>query len=172
MKKLLCILVAVVALCACSKNTRGDRYVYTDGYNDGYVTADGYGGRYQIIDQEFDNFLAPDTDYDSLCAYELQACGESYLPPAAQLQSMSQIKAAARKVDTATALKSTRAKKVVNTVNVYEVDGPNPTVPVSSKTTVKTVYKDGKVVSSSTTSSGGASAKTTTSGATTTTTSF
>ena len=48
----------------------------------------------------------------------------------------------------------------------------SPTVPVSSKTTVKTVYKDGKVVSSSTTSSGGASAKTTTSGATTTTTSF
>jgi len=155
MKKILCLLVvAVLSVSACSKkNTK------TTDTNNAATAASGYGkdAKYQIIDQEFDNLLAPDTDYDTLCAYELQACGDSYLPPAAKLNDMSKVKAAAQKVDIANDVKNTRAKKVVNVTNVYEVDGPNPNVPVSSKTTTITTYANGKSTTTTTTSSGSGS---------------
>lgn len=168
MKKFLFVLcVAVFAVSACSKNKKTETVVYNDGVTVGDTTASAKDAKYRILDQEFDNLLAPDTDYDTLCAYELQACGDSYLPPAAKLQSIGKIREAARKVDVATATKSARAKKVVNVVNVYEVDGNNPNIPVSSTRTEKIIYKDGKVVSSSSSSSGGstkaATATTTTS---------
>lgn len=170
MKKFLFVLcVAVLTMSACSQNRKDETIVYRDGVTVSDMNTKQ--GKYQIIDQEFDNLLAPGTDYDTLCAYELQACGDSYLPPAAKLQSIGQIKQAARKVDVATATKSARAKKVVNVVNVYEVDGNNPNIPVSSTRTEKIVYKDGKVVSSSASSSGAAGAKTSSSTTTTTTSS-
>lgn len=170
MKKFLYLFCAAVILFGgCIRDRKSNQITNYDTTTD-VASIYAKEAKYQIFDQEYDNLLAPDTDYDTLCAYELQACGESYLPPAAKLQSIGQIKAAARKVDTATALKQTRAKKVVNTVNIYEVDGPNPSVPVSSKTTTKVVYQDGKVVSSSTSSSGGSSSASTSSGATSTST--
>ena len=167
MKKFLFVLcVAALAVSACSKNKKGETIVYNDQITAADVNANTKDGKYKIIDQEFDNLLAPDADYDTLCAYELQACGDSYLPPAAKLQSIGKIREAARKVDVATATQSARAKKVVNVVNVYEVDGNNPNIPVSSTRTEKIIYKDGKVVSSSVSGSSGAKAA---SGSTTTT---
>lgn len=172
MKKFLFVLcVAALAVSACSKNKKNGTVVYNERLTSADINANSREGKYKILDQEFDNLLAPGTDYDTLCAYELQACGDSYLPPAAKLQSIGKIKEAARKVDVATATKSARAKKVVNVVNVYEVDGNNPNIPVSSTRTEKIIYKDGKVVSSSASSGSGtkaASASTTT----TSTTSF
>lgn len=159
MKKLLILVfVAAVAVAACSKNTKNDPYA-ANGAN-GYYTAgaDGSnvknGAKYQIIDQEFDNMLAPESDYDALPAYELQACGDSYLPPV----DAAAIKAAkasgrAKAKGKAVSTKTTRAKQVTNTTNIYYVDGPNPNIPVSSTTTTKTVYSNGAVSSSTSSSS-------------------
>ena len=110
--------------------------------------------KYQIIDQEFDNLLAPDTDYENVPAYELQACGESYLP-LVEPNCCGNKKGAARAKAKALAkaVKTTRAKRVTNTTNVYYVDGPNPNIPVSSTTTTKTVYSNGAVSSSTSSSS-------------------
>jgi len=159
MKKILCLLVVVVlSVSACSnKNTKtagaDGTITAADGYN-----ASGKNAKYQIIDQEFDNLLAPDTDYDTVCAYELQACGDTYLPPAEQLNDMAKVKAAAKKADISKEVKNTRAKKVVNVTNVYEVDGPNPNVPTrSSKTTTVTTYENGQAVTKTTSSSGASS---------------
>ena len=175
MKKILCFLaVASVCLAACSnKNTKAENsasvapqadttLAYVNGRDNSQKDA-----KYQIIDQEFDNLLAPDTDYDTLCAYELQACGAAYLPPAAKLQDLGQVKAAAKKADISKDVKSTRAKKVVNTTNIYYVDGPNPNVPASSTTTTTTTYTNGQSSTTTTSSSGAASSSsstTTTSG--------
>ena len=81
MKKILCLLcVAALGLAACSKNRnnaagmRGAQAGVYAGSSQNVKDA-----KYQIIDQEFDNLLAPDTDYENVPAYELQACGESYL---------------------------------------------------------------------------------------------
>ena len=163
MKKLLVfICVAAVGLAACSKNKKNNNADYNT-YSS-RAAADmnvKSGAKYQIIDQEFDNMLAPDTDYDALPAYELQACGDSYLPPvdanavaAAKGKGRAKAKARGKAVST----KTSRTKQVTNTTNIYYVDGPNPNIPVSSTTTTKTVYKSG-AVSSSTTSS--ANSKTT-----------
>ncbi len=164
MKKFLCLIcAAALGLAACSKNTKADENAaaYATSTNGGKYTADAKSAKdakYQIIDQEFDNMLAPETDYDSVPAYELQACGDSYLPLVepdccgkgkvkAAAKGQAKAKAVAKSVET------TRAKKITNTTNIYYVDGPNPSVPVSSTTTTKTVYKNGAVASSTTTSS-------------------
>ena len=112
--------------------------------------------KYQIIDQEFDNLLAPETDYDNVPAYELQACGESYLPqvePNCCGNAKNSGSANAKAKAVAKEVKTARAKRVTNTTNIYYVDGPNPNVPVSSTTTTKTVYSNGTVSSSSSSSS-------------------
>ncbi len=160
MKKVLCILaVAAIACAACSKN----RNTSADGVS--VAQADARAARdvknikdakYQIIDQEFDNLLAPDTDYDNVPAYELQACGESYLPlvePDCCGNAKNKGKAKAKAKAIAKAVKTERAKRVTNTTNIYYVDGPNPDVPVSSTTTTKTVYSNGAVSSSTSSSS-------------------
>lgn len=167
MKKVLVLLTAAVALTACSKNTKDDNKVTTvnkNGTTVGLASVNSKDAKYQIIDQEFDNLLAADSDYDTVCAYELQACGDAYLPPAGKLQSLAEVKAAAKKADISKDVntKSTNAKKVVNTTNIYYVDGPNPNVPVSSKTTTTTTYKDGKSTTTTTTSGAAATSSSTT----------
>ena len=161
MKKVLCLLaVAAIACAACSKN----RNISADGTA---AQANARAARdvknvkdakYQIIDQEFDNLLAPDTDYDNVPAYELQACGESYLPLVepdccgnGKNKGKGNAKAKAKAV--AKAVRTERAKRVTNTTNIYYVDGPHPDVPVSSTTTTKTVYSNGAVSSSTSSSS-------------------
>ena len=153
MKKILCLIaVAAVAGAACSanKNASADRrYAAGGADNAGFANAAN-----QIVDQEFDNMLAPETDYDNIPAYELQACGESYLPPVEGDAAGSAAAAGAAKAKgTAKSTVSTRAKRVTNTTNIYYVDGPNPDVPVSSTTTTKTVYSNGTVTSSTSSSS-------------------
>ncbi len=170
MKKILCLLaVAAVACAACSKNKNNAGEGAYGAQNAAYRNKDARyakgkddktikDAKYQIIDQEFDNMLAPEKDYDNIPAYELQACGDSYLPlvdpdccgknkVAAKGKAKAKAKGVAKSVSTA------RAKKVTNTTNIYYVDGPNPNVPVSSTTTTKTVYSNGAVASSTTTSS-------------------
>lgn len=162
MKKVLCLLaVAAITCAACSKN----RNTSADGTAAAQANARAArdiknvkDAKYQIIDQEFDNLLAPETDYDNVPAYELQACGESYLPLVepdccgnAKAKAKGQAKAKAKAV--AKEVKTARAKRVTNTTNIYYVDGPNPDVPVSSTTTTKTVYSNGQVSSSTSSSS-------------------
>ena len=158
MKKVLCLIaVAAVACAACSKN----RNTADDGVSAAQAKAGVQNikdAKYQIIDQEFDNLLAPETDYDNVPAYELQACGESYLPRVepdccgnGKTKAKGQAKAKAQAV--AKSVKTERAKRVTNTTNIYYVDGPNPDIPVSSTTTTKTVYSNGAVSSSTSSSS-------------------
>ena len=131
-----------------------DSSVYYDANGNLVTDAQFKGAKYQIIDQEFDNTLAPQSDYEALPAYELQACGDSYLPPVdAAAVTAAKGKGKANAQGVALSTKSTRAKKVTNTTNIYYVDGPNPNVPVSSTTTTKTVYTNGAVSSSTTSSS-------------------
>lgn len=171
MKKLFILVCAVLCVAACAnKNTKDsaayydangkvithekDSIFYYDANGNLVNSARVKGAKYQILDQEFDNTRAPETDYDVLPAYELQACGDSYLPPvdgSAVVAAKGKAKAKAQAAAVST--KSTRAKKVTNTTNIYYVDGPNPNVPVSSTTTTKTVYTNGQVSSSTTTSS-------------------
>lgn len=170
MKKILCLIcVAALGVAACSKNKKEEtaNTAYNSGYNSAYgvTTADARNAanaksakdaKYQIIDQEFDNMLAPDTDYDAIPAYELQACGDSYLPlvePDCCGKGKAVVAGKAKAKAKATSVSTTRAKKVTNTTNIYYVDG-GQTVPVSSTTTTKTVYnQNGSVASSSTSSS-------------------
>lgn len=169
MKKILCLIcVAALGVAACSKNKKEEtsNTAYNSNYNSAYgvTTADARNAgdtksakdaKYQIIDQEFDNMLAPDTDYDAIPAYELQACGDSYLPlvePDCCGKGKAAVAGKAKAKAKATSVATTRAKKVTNTTNIYYVDG-GQTVPVSSTTTTKTVYQNGSVASSSTTSS-------------------
>lgn len=163
MKKVLCLLaIAAVACAACSKNKNtaqsgaygAQNAAYRDGKDDRYVKD----AKYQIIDQEFDNMLAPASDYDNIPAYELQACGDSYLPLVdpdccGKANAKAKGKAKAKAKGVAKSVSTARAKKVTNTTNIYYVDGPNPDVPVSSTTTTKTVYSSGAVSSSTSTSS-------------------
>ena len=163
MKKILCLLaVAAIVCAACSKNrnTSADGVTSAQAKNasSSKKAKTFEDAKYQIIDQEFDNLLAPETDYDNVPAYELQACGESYLPLVepdccgnAKAKAKGQMKAKAKAV--AKEVKTERAKRVTNTTNIYYVDGPNPNVPVSSTTTTKTVYSNGMVSSSSSSSS-------------------
>lgn len=158
MKKLLIfICVSAIGLSACSKNKKDQNADYTTYSSRSAANANvKSGAKYQIIDQEFDNMLAPETDYDALPAYELQACGDSYLPPVcadASCAAKGKAKAKAKASGKAISTKSSRTKQVTNTTNIYYVDGPNPNVPVSSTTTTKTVYKNGAVSSSTSSSS-------------------
>ena len=159
MKKAFIVLAAVAFAAACSNKT-ANTTTSADGKTIYYTTsaeaaANAKNGKYQIIDQEFDNMLAPDSDYDTLSDYELQACGASYLPPAEKLKK-PQAKAAeavAVKADTAkTAAKTavSKSKKVTNTTNIYYVDGPTPNVPVKSTSTTTTYASDGSVISTTT----------------------
>ncbi len=158
MKKAFILLAVVVFAAACSKKT-ANTTTSADGKTVYYTTsaaaaADAKNAKYQIIDQEFDNMLAPDSDYDSLSDYELQACGASYLPPAEKLKK-PQVKAAAAavKADAAKAAAKTsvsKSKKVTNTTNIYYVDGPTPNVPVQSTSTTTTYSSDGSVISTTT----------------------
>ena len=130
MKKVLCLLaVAAITCAACSKN----RNTAVDGTTAQARAAQGVknvnDAKYQIIDQEFDNLLAPETDYDNVPAYELQACGESYLPLVepdccgkAKKEGAGKAKAKAKAV--AKSVRTERAKRVTNTTNIYYVDGP------------------------------------------------
>ena len=143
MKKLLLLTSVAVLLTACSSkstNTRTDTRVLADGTTVGYQnnSATAKTGKYQIIDQEFDNLLAPDTDYDSLNEYELQACGATYLPPQKELKTVEPktkvvvVKEEDLKTDTS------RKKKVTNTTNIYYMDGPAPQKVSSTSTTTVT----------------------------------
>ncbi len=166
MRKILCLICAVaLGLAACSKNKKDDST--TIAYNSAYGTSSvgtynndtksAKDAKYQIIDQEFDNMLAPDTDYDTVPAYELQACGDSYLPLVepdccGKGKVAAAAKGKAKAKATATSVATTRAKKVTNTTNIYYVDGTQ-TIPVSSTSTTKTVYRNGTAISSSSSSS-------------------
>ena len=156
MKKILIfICISAVGLSACSKNKKDQNSDYATYSSVSAANANvKSGAKYQIIDQEFDNMLAPGTDYDALPAYELQACGDSYLPPVdADVIRAAKGKAKAKASGKAVSTKSSRTKQVTNTTNIYYVDGPNPNIPVSSTTTTKTVYKSGAVSSSTSSSS-------------------
>ncbi|MGN0015855.1 MAG: hypothetical protein ACI37O_00755 [Candidatus Avelusimicrobium sp.] len=134
MKKILIVVFAAAMAAACSSNKSNVKTA------DGRA-ANAKNAKYQIIDQEFDNLLAPEADYDTLPAYELQACGDSYLPPA-EPKLKNAVKPAAKKVTKKSTKKTevTNNKEVVNIVNVYEIDGPAPVPPgtVSSTTTTTT----------------------------------
>ena len=155
MKKLLLMISAAVFVVACSSNSTNTRSeVGSDGngtkvaYQNG---ADSKDSKYQIIDQEFDNLLAPDSDYDCLSEYELQACGATYLPPQKELKTVQPktqvvvVKEDELKGDTS------RKKKVTNTTNIYYMDGPAPQKVSSTSTTTVTSSS-----SSSSTSANGA----------------
>ena len=143
MRKLFILAVVAVLSTACSNKTGNTKTENTA--NNVYYTSNGQGSntasnaKYQIIDQEFDDMLAPESDYETLSAYELQACGDSYLPPANLKKSKKKAAATAKKKSTKTASKVTKNKKVVNNVTVHYVDGPAPvpagTISSSSTTT-------------------------------------
>ena len=150
MKKLLLaatMAVFVVGWSSSSKRTTEDGV--TGANSRAAVTANGKDAKYQIIDQEFDNMLAPDTDYDTLKDYELQACGDSYLPPATELKNVSPktevvvVKEEDLKTD------DSRKKKVTNTVNIYEMDGLAPKKVSSTSTTTVTTSSSSSSSSSS-----------------------
>ncbi|WP_428075671.1 hypothetical protein [Candidatus Avelusimicrobium luingense] len=156
MKKVFVLLAAAACVAACAKSNNvigtsadGKTVYYTMSEAD---AANAKNGKYQIIDQEFDNMLAPDSDYDSLSDYELQACGSSYLPPAEKLkkpQAKVAAAAVAKSADVAANSKVTRQKKVTNTTNIYYVDSA-PNIPASTTTTTTTYAKDGSVISTTT----------------------
>lgn len=131
MKKILIVVLAAAMAAACSSNKSGIK------------TANGRDAKYQIIDQEFDNLLAPESDYDTLPAYELQACGDTYLPPAKPKLKKTTTKPAAKKVtkkSTQTTEVIENNKEVVNVTNVYEIDGPAPVPTGIVSTTQTTTY--------------------------------
>lgn len=158
MKKVF-ILFAVAACAVACSNKTANTTTSADGKTIYYTTsaadaANAKNGKYQIIDQEFDNMLAPESDYDSLSDYELQACGASYLPPAEKLKK-PQAKEVAKAVEAdaakvAASTKITKNKKVTNTTNIYYVDGPAPAVPAKTTTTTTTYSSDGSVINTST----------------------
>ena len=135
MKKLsLAACVAALGVSACSSGNTNTKTA--DGTN--YSASE---AKYQIIDQEFDNMLAPEADYDSIPAYELQACGDSYLPPAttALKGTTKPAKKTTTKKASSTAAKSsstdvTKTKKVINNTNIYYLNGDTP-APASTTTT-------------------------------------
>ena len=141
MKKVLILTAAAVWMVACSGNKKTE-----NGTNSVYYTGSGAqsskDAKYQIIDQEFDNMLAPESDYETLSAYELQACGDSYLPPANLKKTQKKAGSASKKTTKKASAKVTKNKKVTNNVTVHYIDGPAP-VPTgklsSSSTTTTTV---------------------------------
>lgn len=145
MKKILCLVSVVILGVACSSKSgqvktgaAGEKVYYTSGQD----TSSKKVGKYQIVDQEFDDMLAPESDYDKLSAYELQACGDTYLPPFEKAKKTQKAgKAAAAKTSAQSKnAKVTKNKKVTNNVTVHYVDAPAPVPPgkVSSTTTTTT----------------------------------
>lgn len=153
MKKILLFTTFAALMVACSSSTSNTKNVT---YANGNGSNSAANAKYQIIDQEFDNMLAPDADYETLKDYELQACGDSYLPPA-ELKTPKAVvkkaaaKAAAESVAAAEATVNSKAKKVTTTKNVYYIDAPAPTTPIpaSSSTTTTTIYTNDSSSSSS-----------------------
>ncbi len=142
MKQFLVLFAAVWMAAACANqnaNLRDQDEAVP--YEPAPQTAQANAAKYQIIDQEFDNLLAPDSDYDTLSASEMQSCNAGYVPPTTKLKTPK-----APTVDKAAVAKKvlvsqeTNKKKVINNTNIYYVDGPAPTVPAhsSSNTTVTT----------------------------------
>lgn len=130
MKKILIVAFAATLAAACSSSKTNVKTA------DGRTSAKN--AKYQIIDQEFDNLLAPEADYDTLPAYELQACGDSYLPPA-ETKLRNAVKPAVKKAAQTTAKKEvSTSKEVINITNVYEIDGPAPLPGATSTTTTVT----------------------------------
>ncbi len=137
MKKILIVVFAAALAAACSSNKSNVKTA------DGRNSANAKNAKYQIIDQEFDNLLAPEADYDTLPAYELQACGDSYLPPA-EVKLKKTAKPAKKTVAKKSATENTTNKKVVNVVNIIETDGPVPALPTAhSSSTTTTTYTNG-----------------------------
>ena len=145
MKKLFTVVVAAVLCAACSSNKSNVK-------NSQNTAAASKAAKYQIIDQEFDNLLAPEADYDTLPAYELQACGDSYLPPAevklkgaAKPAKKAVKKTAAKKTEEpASDANVTKNKKVINTTNIYYLDGSG--TDSSTTTTQTTSYSSNEVL--------------------------
>ncbi len=145
MKKFFVVVAMAVLTTACANLTGNTRNSQT-GDNVYYTSSDGTQSnrdvKYNIIDQEFDDMLAPDSDYETLSAYELQACGDSYLPPAELKKAKKTATASSKKKAKKAASKVTKNKKVVNNVTVHYVDGPAPvpagTISSSSTTTTTT----------------------------------
>ncbi len=142
MKKILTVICLAALGAACSSS--GSNVKTAANGN----AAGGKNAKYQIIDQEFDNLLAPEADYDTLPAYELQACGDSYLPPA-ETKLKNAVKPAVKKASKTTVKKTsnvTESKEIVNVVNIVEVDEPAPvpagTVSSSTTTTTTTTYNN------------------------------
>ena len=126
-KLLLAAVVAVFGAAACSSGNANTKTA------DGRTASSSKNAKYQIIDQEFDNLLAPDADYDTIPDYELQACGDSYLPPATTpLKGATKpavrkpAKQAASSASTAKSSDVNVNKKVINNTNIYYLDGSAP----------------------------------------------
>lgn len=136
--------MAVAVLSTACANQTGNTRGSQTGNNVYYTSSDGTQSnrdvKYKIIDQEFDDMLAPDSDYETLSAYELQACGDSYLPPAELKKAKKTAVASSKKKSKKAATKVTKNKKVVNNVTVHYVDGPAPvpTGTISSSSTTTT----------------------------------
>ena len=165
MKKLLTVVSIAVFAAACSSNSTNTR---SDNSNS-LTGVDSKNAKYQILDQEFDNLLASGTDYDSLSESELQACGAAYLPPQPELKKVTPktevvvVKEKDLKTDTS------RKKKVTNTVNIYEMDGPAPTgTPKKVSSTTTTTITSSSSSSSSSSSDGTTTYNSTGSSSTTT----
>ncbi|OUO56478.1 hypothetical protein [Candidatus Avelusimicrobium gallicola] len=135
-KLLLAAVVAVFGAAACSSGNANTKTA------DGRTASSSKNAKYQIIDQEFDNLLAPDADYDTIPDYELQACGDSYLPPATTpLKGATKpavrkpAKQAASSASTAKSSDVNVNKKVINNTNIYYLDGSAPNTSTTSTTT-------------------------------------
>ena len=138
-KLLLAAVVAVFGAAACSSGNANTKTA------DGRTAASSKNAKYQIIDQEFDNLLAPDADYDTIPDYELQACGDSYLPPAttplkgttkpAVRRPAKPAASSATTASTATSSDVNVNKKVINNTNIYYLDGSAPNTSTTSTTT-------------------------------------
>lgn len=141
MKKLLFAALVAAFTVACSSGNSNVKTATTRGN-----TAQAKESKYQIIDQEFDNLLAPEADYDTIPAYELQACGDSYLPPGEKLKGAAKpaVKKAAKTKKTSSSSKTnvTTNKKVINNTNIYylDADDPIPAAATSSSSTKTTTY--------------------------------
>jgi len=165
MKKLLIFVIAASLGIACSSKSSQTR-----------TTADGRAvlanaqdaqnaknAKYQIVDQEFDNLLAPEADYETLHDYELQACGDSYLPPAnlekkAVKPGKKMAGAAGVAADASKNTNVKKSKKVVNTTNIYYIDGPAPApTHITNTTSTVTTYSNSTGSSTSTSASSGSS---------------
>ncbi len=138
MKKLLLLAGMAMFVVACSSDSKRTTSS-ADGTVGSYRTAStDKTSKYQIIDQEFDNMLAPETDYETLTDYELQACGASYLPPEPELKNVQPKTEVVVLKEEDLNVDESRKKKVVKNKNIYYMDGPAPKKVSSTSTTTVT----------------------------------